>query len=90
MNAAQRKELAEINEKLSELMAEAEALKSRVEDIAATERDKFDNMPEGLQESERGQKIGEAADSLDEVVDYLSTMIYDLDVAQIQISEVAE
>ena len=42
-------------------------LESVVNDLASEERDKFDNMPEGLQASETGQKIEEAADTLESV-----------------------
>lgn len=42
-------------------------LESVVNDLASEERDKFDNMPEGLQASENGQKIEEAADTLENV-----------------------
>jgi hypothetical protein len=44
------------------------------------EREKFDNMPEGLQQGERGQSIEEAADalesavsSIEEALDHLSS-----------------
>lgn len=40
-------------------------LESVVNDLAIEERDKFDYMPEGLQASETGQKIEEAADTLE-------------------------
>lgn len=48
MNKARRKEIAAI-------VAELEGLKDRLETIASDEREAFDNMPESLQESERGQ-----------------------------------
>ncbi len=40
-------------------------LESVTTDIGSEERDKFDNMPEGLQNSETGQRIEEAADTLE-------------------------
>lgn len=40
-------------------------LELAVSDLASEEREKFDNMPEGLQNSETGQKIEEAADILE-------------------------
>lgn len=42
-------------------------LESVVNDLASEERDKFDNMSEGLQASETGQRIEEAADTLENV-----------------------
>ena len=56
-----------------------EELKSRLETVRDEEQDAFDNMPESLQESERGEAMQEAIDnmeyamdSLEEAVDYLN------------------
>lgn len=84
MNKAQRSTLQKAvdqitpfceNEALNgtdEMKAKIEAalsnLESVVNDLASEERDKFDNMSEGLQASETGQKIEEAADTLESVI----------------------
>jgi hypothetical protein len=79
VNKAQRKLLQEQADNLSKMnegeavlvigpQAVREALQhaeSVVNDIAGEERDKFDNMPEGLQNSETGQKLEENADTLE-------------------------
>jgi hypothetical protein len=39
-----------------------------LEELAQDERNKFDNMTEGLQATEQGQKIEAAADALDEAL----------------------
>jgi hypothetical protein len=59
MNAADRKRVAELSNEFRE--------------IADAEQGKFDNMPEGLQEGEKGQAISEAAEALGEVADHLES-----------------
>lgn len=68
MNANDRKEL----QKAIALIEEAKAI---IESIGEQEQEKYDNLSEGLQASERGQKFEEsagelsnAAESLDDVV----------------------
>lgn len=58
MNKQRRKDLAEAIELLDQA-------KGIIETCATDERDGLDNMPEGLQEGERGQAIEAAADALD-------------------------
>ena len=58
MNANDRKEL-------SEIISQLEELKERAQNLADNEREKFDNLSEGLQASERGQAIELAADELE-------------------------
>ncbi|WP_241178790.1 hypothetical protein [Serratia marcescens] len=48
MNADRRK-------RLSEIFVKIEQIKGEVEDIRDEEQNAFDSMPEGLQQSERGQ-----------------------------------
>ena len=59
MNKDDRKRL----EKATALIEEARGI---VEEVGQAERDKFDNLPEGIQESERGQKFDDNAEKLDE------------------------
>lgn len=75
MNAKQRKTLQGYVESLDEI-------KNAVDEMAEEEQDKYDNMPEGLQESERGEAIQEAignlesaSSSLEEAIDYLNEII---------------
>lgn len=72
MNKQQRKELQGYVESLDEI-------KCAIEEMMDEEQDKFDNMPEGLQESERGEAMQEAIEnlesassSLEEAIDYLN------------------
>lgn len=67
MNAARRKNLKEILAKLSEVRSDLEA-------IASEERDAFDNLPQGLQEGDRGQAMDAAATALEDAFSELETM----------------
>lgn len=64
MNKQRRKEL----NRALEMIAEARAI---VEAMQEEEQESFDNMPEGLQTSELGEKISENADLLMEIATYL-------------------
>ena len=68
MNKEDRKSLRHIVELLEEAL-------SGLEEMAETEGEKFDNMPEGLQEGERGQAIYEAAECLEEQAGSLQDII---------------
>lgn len=52
--------------RLSDIIAKLEVLQSEIQSLAEEERECFDNMPEGLQESERGSAIEDNADDLDD------------------------
>lgn len=75
MNAKQRKELQGYADSLEEI-------KCAIEEMRDDEECKFDNMPEGLQESERGEAMQEAiynlesaSSSLEEAIDYLNEIV---------------
>lgn len=89
MNKQQRKQLAIIESSISHL-AElepneavnwAEAIEkledalSNVQEIRDEEQDKFDNLPEGLQASGKGDDIQSAIDALDSAVTDLEAAI---------------
>ena len=59
MNAERRKELT----KAAKLIEDAKAI---VEQCAADERDYYDNMPENMQSSDKGEKASSDADALEE------------------------
>ena len=58
MNAQGRKEIAKYIASLNEI-------KDKLESMKDDEEMKYHNMPEGLQESERGDQMHEAIDALD-------------------------
>ncbi len=75
MNKSRRKNLATIIETL-------EAMKSSLEDVRDEEESAFDNLPESIQESERGETMQEivdalydACDSLEETIDSLNEIV---------------
>ena len=75
MNAKQRKALQGYANSLEEI-------KSNIETMMEDEQSKLDNMPESLQESERGEAMKEAIDnlesassSLEEAIDYLNEIV---------------
>ena len=60
MNKERRKKISEIIEKLEDIVVE-------LEELASEERDAYDNLPESIQYSERGEAMDAAADELGEV-----------------------
>lgn len=65
MNKEQRKKLENIIARMEELQGEIATAASDIQAEAEAEREKFDNLNEGLQASERGQALETAADALD-------------------------
>jgi len=81
MNASRRKTLGQIIDQIEAFRALVESVKTEAESIRDqldTERDSeqeaFDNMPEGLQQGDRGQGMEHAVERLD----MASTAITDL------------
>lgn len=71
MNAAIRREL----EKLSE---EINAIMDRITEIREEEEEKYDNLPESLQESEKGEAFQEGIDSLENAEGNLDSAMSDI------------
>lgn len=68
MNNTRRKQIQEIIDKLEELKSDVEMLKDE-------EQEAFDNLPEGIQASERGEAMETAAYNLEEAYDYMDSVI---------------
>lgn len=56
-----------------------ERIKSEIEDMQSEEEEKFDNLPDGIQESERGERmiesieyLGDSVSSIEEAIDSLN------------------
>lgn len=62
MNKARRKQLSEIQEKLSEL-------KGMIETVLDEEQEAYDHLPESLQESERGEAMQTAIEAMESAMD---------------------
>ena len=71
MNAKQRKELQGYADSL-------EKIKCAIEEMRDDEECKLDNMPEGLQESERGEAMQNAIDQMEYGIDSLQEAIDNL------------
>lgn len=68
MNAEQRKELEQVIAWLTNAGA-------AVAVISDDEQEKFDNLPEGLQDSEQGQAIEQTANQLDNIHSEINSLI---------------
>lgn len=85
MNNARRKEITAIRARLEAVQAEFESIRDELESIKDAESEAFENMPESLQQSERGELAQAAVDALesahgeldgvnlDDVLSYLDT-----------------
>ena len=81
MNKQTRKKLGKIADECTTVATMIEGLKTDLEYIQEEEQEKYDNLPEGLQESEMGWKCCESADSIEDIVnrlDNLATELYDI------------
>lgn len=71
MNKNDRKKVGEWIETLS-------GIKSEIEDMQQDQQEKHDNMPEGLQDTERGEALEEAANELEEAASNIDSAIDNL------------
>lgn len=63
---------------VSKIVSELEELAGRLSDLRDAEQEKFDNLPEGLQGSDRGEKLQEGIDTLTGAVDELESQASNL------------
>lgn len=71
MNKARRKQLEKVVEVLTAQMEELETIKDE-------EQEAFDNLPEGIQCTERGEAMEKNVDDLDGIIDNLENVIYSI------------
>ena len=71
MNAEQRKRLSQIIDQLNSTLCEIEEMKDE-------EEMKYDNLPESLQSSEKGDRFQEVHSTLDDAYSYLDDAISSL------------
>lgn len=64
---------------LKEAVELLERAKSIIEFVSEEEREAFDNLPEGIQYSERGEQMEEYADTLDEFYESIGDGIESLE-----------
>ena len=65
MNALRRKQIFVVLKKVEELDDLRLEIADLISDILSDEHDAYDNLPESLQESERGQAMEDAIDNLE-------------------------
>ena len=77
MNKARRKRIVSVIKTLENITDYnlVESTKNEIEDILWEEEDAYDNMPENLQYSMRGEESSEAIDYLQEAVDKLDETV---------------
>ena len=88
MNRIRRKSLRTILGQMDELSTVLETVKEALQDVLNEEQEAYDNLPEGLQESDRGQQMQEHIDALEGVVDSLGEL--DIEDLYGTIEEIAE
>jgi hypothetical protein len=74
MNKIRRKALAKIITKLEALESLRQEIQEMLEEVQDEEQEALDNMPESLQEGERGQQMEEYIDTMASVVGDLDCM----------------
>lgn len=67
MNKERRERLEEIHQRLLEIAGE-------IEEIAGEEEEAYDNLPAGIRDSERGQKMSDNVDNLYSVLTNMETI----------------
>lgn len=74
MNAHRRKQLQEIEAKIT-------GLREQIESLQSDEQDALDNLPESLQNGDRGSAMQEAIDALDSAMEAADELIDHLQAA---------
>ena len=78
MNVKRRKELHALIDRLRAAADEASNIYTDFSITVDEEREAFDNMPESLQQSEKGEATNEGLNTLDSALDMLDTVMDDL------------
>ncbi len=77
MNAMRRKAINDCMNRIEKIRLEIEDLSNLIENIREGEEEAFDNLPESLQESDRGEAMQEAIDNLDSALSDLEGICFD-------------
>lgn len=72
MNKNRRNAISDIYDKLIDIQSDLESIRDE-------EQEAFDNLPESIQYSERGERMEEYISSLDEALDYVGYAVDSLD-----------
>lgn len=74
MNAVRRKTLKGIMEQLSELESLKQSIMESLQEVIDEEQEAYDNMPESLQYSDRGEQMQEYISLMESVVGDLENL----------------
>lgn len=75
MNNERRKRLDEIKERICSIMNELTGdIEDQLQSICDEEQAYYDNMPESIQNGERGERAQQVIDSLDEAISDLESL----------------
>lgn len=81
MNAARRKRIERMMSQLGEIRAALEEHIAEAESIRDEESDAYDNLPESLQNGERGEQMQNAISAIESIADTLQEMADAIDTA---------
>lgn len=91
MNKDRRKKLDALQDRITAAKAGAEALaavvaeiREEIETLRDEEQDSFDNLPEGLQQGEKGQAMEDAVNAMDDAMSELESFGDDIDVDHLE------
>ena len=70
MNAAEKKKVAGLRDELEGYKLKIEDIGGILREMADREQEKYDNLSDGAQNSDRGQSISEAAAALGDAANY--------------------
>ena len=71
------KQLEEVYEKFENLKSDCEEISQAISDIRNEEEEAYDNLPEGIQESERGERMQEVIEHLESAIDEIDNVDID-------------
>ena len=78
MNSNRRNEIDRIMERIDSLMADLSDIKDSIETVCNEEQDALDNLPESMQDAERGKRAQAAIDALEEALNGMEDVDSDL------------
>lgn len=65
MNQQDKNKVAKLSAQLDDLLGQAQIIGTELSEMAEAEREKFSNLSEGLQQTEKGQALENAAEQLE-------------------------
>ena len=90
MNKKKRKVINEMAERLDSIQSELEDFHQSAEVLLEEEQSSFDNLPEGLQNSEKGEAIQIAIDALGNAVNLIEEALQAVENATSELTEATQ